>query len=394
VLSCLVFALLGASAFQARGNALDDARADAAQLVRVQSIATNVVEADSLFTNGYLAYGLESTQQRNEYEAAISLAARTIAQASRANPTDAADLAQVNQALTLYSARVAAARANSNQGFQVGTGYLRQAANLLRDDKTTPNMLPTLDKLIWANTQRVEDAYSASRWATLRLVLAALVVLAGLGVVQVWLARQTHRYLNVPLAAASGAVVLVLVVGAVVMASAESAANDVHDKSYASTLALARARIAVFTGKSQESISLIYLGTGGDSASAEKAYQDAYTAALAQLGVVQRQTGQDSGVGELTSWNKVHAGVYTTAQTNWTKAATLATNRSDPLNTHFTNLDGVTKKLLDTEATAVDKGLSDNHGVLLLLGWLTLVIGLVAAGAAWAGVSQRLEEYR
>jgi len=71
----------------------------------------------------------------------------------------------------------------------------------------------------------------------------------GLGAVQVWLARTTRRYLNLPLVAASAAVVLVLIAGGLVMAAAQRSANDVKDGSYAATLALAKARIAAYSGK-------------------------------------------------------------------------------------------------------------------------------------------------
>ena len=395
VLACLVFALLGASAFQARGNALDEARADAAQLIRVQQIATSVVDADSRFTNGYLSYGLDTTDQLSTYDVAITTAAQMIAEASRANPADAAKLAGVNQALTLYTARVAAARSNNALGNQVATGYLRQAANLLRDQGTSPNMLPTLNTLITANTARVDQAYSASRAATLRLALAALVVLAGLGLVQIWLARRTHRYLNLPLAGAGAAVLLVLIAGAIVMVSAQSKADEVRDGAYTSTLALANARIAAFTGKSAESISLIYLGTGGPYAASETVYQASSKLATADLETVNRVSKIAPGTKELLAWNTAHQKVYTAAQSDWIPAIKQATSTGQgSVNATFEALNSATKDALTKQAKAVDKDLGGSHGALVVLGWLTLVVGLLAAGAAWTGVSQRLEEYR
>jgi hypothetical protein len=397
VLACLAFALIGADAFRARGSALDQARADAAQLIRVQAIATSVVQADSLFTNGYLAYGLESNGQLAQYYAAMATASRSIAEASAANPADASDLATVNQALTQYTARVAAARANNGQGNQASTGYLRQAANLLRGTTPadgSPDMLPTLGNLIQANTQRVDDAYSTSDWATAWLVLAAVLAAAGLGVVQFWLARTTHRYLNVPLAGASVAVVLVLIAGALVMGSAQGRANQVRDGAYTATLALAKARIAAFTGKSAESISLIYLGTGGDYQGSEKTYQDSLGTARTQLTTVSQISGADAGMAELGGWDAQHSKIYTQAQTDWTTAVKQASAPDGALNASFKAVDTATASALTTQAAAVDDGLGGSHGLLVALGWITLVVGLVAAGAAWAGVSQRLEEYR
>jgi hypothetical protein len=392
VLACAAFALLGASAFQARGNALAEARSDAAQLVRVQQIATSVVKADSLFTNGYLAYGLDPTDQLNAYDDAIATASRSIAEASRANPADAADLAVVNDALTQYTARVAAARANNAQGNQVATGYLRQAANLLRQGTTSPNMLPTLQKLITANTQRVDDAYATSSWAVLRLALAALLALGGLVAVQVWLARHTHRYLNTPLAAATVAVALVLAGGAVVMVNAQSRANSIRDGAYTSTLALAKARIGAYTAKSNESISLIYIGTGGPYATSEGLYASSLADVRTQLAKV---TGVDSGAAKLAPWDTLHATIYARAQTDWPGAVKAGIDTgTDSVNEAFAAFDKATDAALTSQASAVDDGLGGSHGALVALGWLTLVVGLIAAGAAWAGISQRLEEYR
>jgi len=304
----------------------------------------------------------------------------------------------VNQALTLYTARVAAARSNNALGYPVATGYLRQAANLLRNQQPDqPAMLPTLSRLIDANTSRVNDAYSASNWATLRLALAAVLVLVALGVVQVWLARVTHRWINVQLAAATVAVLVVLVAGTVVMVNAQSRANDVRDGAYASTLDLALARINVFTAKSQESISLIYLGTGGGYAEAEKGFQDSLGKAKAQLKRVADADADNSGLDTVSqSWESTHKKVYDQAQTDWTGAAKLASAKAGTgnLNGTFNQVDQATDKVLTSRSQAVYDGLTSSHVPLLVLGWITLVVGLIAAGAAWAGVSQRLEEYR
>ena len=103
VLASLMLSLFGAAAFSIRQNALAEARASAAQLIRVQEIATQLVKADSLFTNGYLAYGLESPKNLTTYAGAISKASSLLAEASRASADDATSLAQVNSALTEYT---------------------------------------------------------------------------------------------------------------------------------------------------------------------------------------------------------------------------------------------------------------------------------------------------
>lgn len=394
VVACLAFAGLAAWALQLRASALSAARDHAAQLVRVQQIASDLVAADSQFTNGYLTFGQDSTAQLNAYDAAIADAAKLIAEASRAEPDDAAELSTVNEALATYTARVAAARANNKQGYQVGVGYLRQASDLLRSDARSPNLLPTLDKLVSDNAARVDDAFAVSRLATWLLVAAALIGLGALGYVQVWLARRSHRFLNLPLVAATTAVIVGLVAGTVVMVTAQSKARQVKDHSYAATLALANARIAAYVGKSYQSITLIYIGTGGDYPGSQVNYTAQVGKAKDRLAAASAG-GADVGATELQNWVAASDKLYTAALGDWVSAATSATQTgAGSVNTLFASFDQATRPALATQATAVEDGLSGSHGALVVLGWLALLLGIVAAGLAWAGISLRLEEYR
>lgn len=401
VLSCLALSLLGFSAFSARAGALADARSDAAQLIRVQQIATKLVEADSLFTNGNLAYGLESTSNLAAYDSAIREASNLVAEAAQAKPADAAALAEVNEQLTEYTARVASARANNVHAYQVATGYLRQANVLLRGDGDTgkvKGMLPTLQTLMATSDGRVDDAYDRSRLATWLLAGAVLLTLGGLVAVQVRLARRTHRYLNIPLAGASVVALLVLGVGSVVMVSAQANANDVRDTSYRALQNVARARIAAYTAKSAESISLIYLGTGGNYAAAQQQFEQSTQDAAARLKEVPGAASGGVGASELAAWKAKHGEIYKKASTSWQAAAKEATKDaaagSVTLNSTFAALEKVTSDALDTQARSVDSGLLSGRVPLTALSWVAIVAGLLAAVAAWAGIAQRLEEYR
>lgn len=393
VLACLAFAALADWSLQSRASALSQARAHAEQLVRIQQIASDLVAADSEFTNGYLTFGQDSTGQLTGFDTAVADASRLLAQAAQAEPADAAELARVNDALTQYTARVAAARANNRQGFQVGIGYLRQANQLLQST-ATPNLLPTLGDLITANSQRVDTAFSDSRAATWLLVLAVVLGLGVLVLAQVGLALRTHRVFNVPLVAATGAVLLAALAGGAAMAAAQSKADDVKNTSYAATLALANARISAYTGKSYESIALIYIGTGGDYPTAQKTYQTELATATAKLDVAKGK-GADAGRTELGRWSAANDALYAQAQDDWTGAATKASSTAaGGVNALFSAFDAATGPALQRQATAVSDGLTAYHGLLTVIGWAALVLGIVAAGASWLGVSLRLEEYR
>jgi hypothetical protein len=397
VLSCLALSLLGFASFSTRASALSDARADAAQLIRVQQIATTLVAADSRFTNGYLAYGLESSANLAAYDSAIREASNLIAEASAAQPADAPTLAAVNDQLTQYTARVAAARANNVHGFQVATGYLRQANVLLRGDtagKDRPSgMLPALERLMTVNSDRVDGAYDRSGFATWILVGTVLITFGGLITVQVRLARRTHRYLNVPLAVSSVIALLLLGAGSVVMMSAQVHASDVRDTSYRALQNVARARIAAYTAKSAESISLIYLGTGG----AHQTAQAQFVQSTKETSQLLRDLREMPGSAELAAWQAKHKEVYSEASTQYENAIKKATRDSadaSTLNGTFTALEKATGVYLQAQAGSVDSGLLAGRVPLLVLSWLSIIVGLCAAVLAWAGVSQRLEEYR
>ena len=94
-------------------------------------------------------------------------------------------------------------------------------------------------------------------------------MLGGLLAVQIWLARRSRRVFNIPMTWGTLAVVVSLALGAVTLIVTQATINSVHDTSYAATRALAQERIAAFDAKANESLTLVYQGTG-------QAYEKAY----------------------------------------------------------------------------------------------------------------------
>jgi hypothetical protein len=404
VLSCLVFALLGAAAFQSRASALADAKADAAQLIRVQQIATEVVRADSLLTNSFPTPGAETAGQVADFDLALANAGQSVADAAAANPADGPELAQVSDALGQYRQYATSARIYNREGKQVALGYLRQAGAALRGpDPASPNLatgpglLPTLDRLIKDSTDRVDAAYTASTWATVEMVGADVIALGGLVLVQVWLAKRSRRYLNLPLVAASGAVLVVLVAGVFVMAGSQSRATTVRDNSYKSLKALADARISVNAAKSDASISFLYQRTGGSS----DTYRKDYGARTAKVSQSLQAAGSATPPGAARDFATWKAAADTLIRTDyasnpaaWQQAATGVSALDQPFNRPFQALDAALERGIDTQAEDVSKGLGQGNAPIVVLGWLALVVGLLAAVLSWAGIAQRLEDYR
>ncbi|HEY6793642.1 MAG TPA: hypothetical protein VI248_03050 [Kineosporiaceae bacterium] len=398
---CLVFGALSAAAFQARSTALANADADAAQLIRVQQITTEVVRADSLLTATFPSPEKETAEQVDAFNQALKNAAQLVAQAAAANPADGDHLAAVSDALGQYRQYATSARIYNKLHDQSALGYLRQAGTALRGGGggnpnliTGNGMLPALNKLIAANSQRVKDAYAASGWATWEMIGADLVALAGLGWVQVWLARRTRRYLNLPLVAASAGVLAVGLAGLVVMTAAQSRATTVRDTSYTAFTALADARIAANTAKSDASISFLYLRTGGSALSYETEFMTA--AALVQ----QRVDTAGSAVGttnvghDFSTWRGEAEKVFQTSTENWPTVAAAMADPAQPFNVSFQAVDDSLRRGIEQQARAVDVGLGTGDLTLRVLAWLAVGVGLVSAVLAWAGIAQRLEDYR
>ncbi|MBE3074221.1 MAG: hypothetical protein IMZ75_04635 [Actinobacteria bacterium] len=385
----LIFAVAAFSTFGASDDALRRGGANAAQLVRIQAIHTNLVRADADATNAFLVGGLEPADQRANYTSSLAQASRLIAQAARAQPADGPALGALNSSVLTYAGLIEQARATNRQALPVGAQYLRVASSGLRSDA-----LPVLDALVKANDARVGAEFDAATGASGALisggVLALLILLGGMG----WLSLRTHRYVNVPLAGATAAVLVTLVVGSISLASVSSRVGTVRDGSYAATLATARARIAAFDAKSNESLTLIARGSGS---AFEKAWVSSSDIVTAQSAASARLSNDAASMGGL--WQG-YADTHTRIRKaddggRWEDAVNQAIgNDPQSANAKFDAFDARSGAALTSNSRAVSDSLDAPRTWLPFAAWLGLLVGIAAAVSAWWGVSLRLEEYR
>jgi membrane protein required for beta-lactamase induction len=398
VVASLAFAVLGAMAFADRRSALADARAQAAQLVRVQSIQIALARADALATNAFLAQGtgVPPADLVKQYEDAVSEASRRIADAARAQPADGPSLARVNDQLTDYTGRIATAWAvrQDPQTPTLATGYLGLASQtLLRE-----GMLRTLDDVTKADATRVDDAFAASARAGRQLLLAGAGVVVVLLLVGLRLALLSKRYVNVPLLGAAALVAVFTIVGGLVMAAVQSRSDEVRRTSYAATRALADARVAAYRAKADESITLIRQ----NFTLTPTGYQDPATENVnrvnQQLQAAGRAGAALTPANPLAAWSAVHKAVIEAVNGGQIeKAKDLATGPATTAGTSnqaFTVFEQATREELDQQSAAVSSDLGGAGWLLLVLAALAILVGLLAAAGSWFGLSQRLEEYR
>jgi hypothetical protein len=403
VLAAVLVALGGGAALQERSSALDEAKRSAAHLVLVQGVQINLVQANADVSNSFLKFGLEPVKQQLDFIDKIQAASRDLALAANASPEDAASLGRVNADLTRYAEYIGRARANNRSGNPVGANYLSTASDLLLEDVTNDSNVVTKQSMVSElkgrsddDREKIESAYSRATHASWWLALVAIIGLGVLIWAQIYLARRSRRILNVPLAASTVGLLAALVVAAGAMAVSQSKANDVRDGSLANATALSDSRVAAFTAKSTESLTLINRGSATDE---DKEWKAAITTATTSLGKVDAQAVEGKATTALAGYAKLHAAINAAdVKGKWDDAVVSAVapgSAGKPsANSQFTVYDGETSKALDSEARSATSDLGQAGGALLPAGILVVLIGLLAALGAWWGISLRLDEYR
>jgi hypothetical protein len=221
-------------------------------------------------------------------------------------------------------------------------------------------------------------------------VLALLILIGGM----VWLSRRTHRYVNVPLAGATAAILVTLVIGAISLGAVGSRVNDVRKGAYAATLATATARIAAFDAKSNESLTLIARGSGS---AFEKAWVASSNVVAGQSAAAARLSSDAASMGGLwKGYVGTHAQIRKADDGGQWEGAVKQAIGSGPTsaNATFNAFDAGSGAALSSSSRAASDSLDAPRTWLPFAAWLGLLVGIAAAVSAWWGVSLRLEEYR
>lgn len=383
VVAGLIIGLIGALTFAYLALSLSRAKADTAQLIRVQKIQSNLLSADATATNAFLVGGLEAPAQRAAYDQAMSSISSLIAEAARAQPADGAALAALNQQVVSYAATIEQARANNRQGLPVGAQYLRNASADLR--ATT---LPILDNLVNANAARAADEMHAG--AGYIVIVLAVLGLVAVIVAQIWLARTFKRRINVGMLA-SAVVLLLIVIGSLVaVLQLRGALNDISTGSLAAVNTAADTRIEANNAKSNESLTLIARGSGQSFETAWKSSADAVANNLSRL----------SDKPELASQWQAYTDVHSQIRElddggQWDKAvAKAAGSGKSSSNTVFGTFDGNLASYLDGVSQDASNSLADEQPIMIVAAILILLAGVAVALLGRWGVTERLKEYR
>ncbi|HRW17767.1 MAG TPA: hypothetical protein P5181_02865 [Dermatophilaceae bacterium] len=393
-LAAVAFGILGGVSLASSAGSLDAAAANARQLVRVQAIYADLLRADADATNGFLVGGFEDAARRADYTDAMGRVTATIAEAAREQRADGTALAALNTKVAGYAALVEQARAYNRQGLPVGAQYMTSASASLRTDA-----VPILESLRQANTARAEAEFRGASSAPIMgwSGLGALVVFL---LVALWLARRTHRYVNVGLTAAAATVLAALLAGMVTLGSIGAQTEQVRLNSFAGTVALTSARVAAFDAKANESLGLIRRGQAKSNEDLYAARSATVTAATTALSKVVWTGGDRTSAATLaaawTAYDTAHKAVRAKDDGgDWDGAVALATTTdATGSSAAFAAFEQQSAEALSGFREQLDSRIGLPATMAKGTGLLILLAGLTAAGLAMRGIGKRVEEYR
>ena len=379
----LVVGLVGALTFAYLAFSLNRAEADATQLIRVQKIQTNLLSADATATNAFLVGGLEPPAQRAAYDNAMVAASTLIADAAQAQPADAEALSVLNQQLVSYAASIEQARANNRQGLPVGAQYLRVASTQLRG-----TAIPVLDNLVQSNADRAADEMDV-RIGYLAVTIA-LLGLAAVVLIQVWVARRFRRRINPGLLLSSIVLLLGVVIGLIGVQQLNGSVKAIKNGSYTALNVAAAARIDANNAKSNESLTLIARGSGQSFETAWSASSDSVSKNLSYL------VDQTDLQTKWQAYTQVHRAIRTLDDGgSWEAAVARATGTGDDsANTTFGSFDASLTSYLEQVSDTTSGSLSERQPGLVIGSILILLAGIAAALLGRWGLAARLKEYR
>ncbi len=262
VVGAACVAVIATSAEQARERAAEAARTQTEPLlVQASNLYTALSDANATVATNLLSGGLEPPAKRARYEHDLLVASSSLAALTREGGTSAsapAALSVVADQLPVYSGLVESARANNRQGFPIGAAYLRQAALLLEF-----SVLPAADRLYGTEAQRLSDDYhSGTATTTLVAFIVATVVSIGLLLLTLrYLARISHRILNVPVLVATLVFSAVSLWGVIGMVNEQNALATAQRNGSDPVEVLSASKVLLSRAQGDQSLTLVNRGT-------------------------------------------------------------------------------------------------------------------------------------
>ena len=380
----VLFGVLSATGVDRRASSLQAADQASQQLIAVQDVQVRLVHADAIARENYLRGGIEDGSKRATYVAELAAVSDgLVSVANSVLSNEAATLAGVSAQLSRYSGLVEQARANNRQGFPVGAAYLR-IANTLSVAMATDlqDVQASLRTQVNDNLDRADKAglwLRATGWPLFILLLAG----------GMWVASRFRRTLNLPIGVAGVVVLLMLIIGGTVQASAMSDAEAATAGPLQAADLAAQARSAAFTAHAQEFSTLIARGSGADDGE----WQTSIATTELALGGVCADPSECAPLTYLTAYTSSHASLRDSDNNgDWDSARQSSLDGDAALAfAAFDRASSETAASLGAQAATAMSSAADGLAALRVVAFLA---GLAVAAMVIVGYSQRLREYR
>jgi hypothetical protein len=349
-----------------------------------QNLYAALSAADAAAASAFLSGGMETAPMRARYQQALASAASALADAT-AGATDAdtrTAVAEISAQLAAYTGLLESARANNRQGFPIGSAYLREASSLMQ---TT--LLPGAERIYTRDLATVDEDQRAIGSAPMLGLVLLLLVLVAIGVGSVIVYARTNRQFNMGLVVAAAAVLLVIVW--IVVATRLAAGNIEHSRTEGTARfgQLAQARILAQQARTYETLQLI---AHGDITASETSFNGHIGDLGTQLG-----TAPSAAADGVQKWTASHRKQVEAYQGGDYPAAVAQAIGTEP-GASAAQFAAVESSLRDeiehTRATLRDR-VSAAGARLAWSPTGTLVLMVVAAAAAVAGLWPRLKEF-
>ena len=414
----IAFGVVAVQAANTRRDAVRHVTTTEQLLVSAVDLSASLSDAHATAALSFLVGGPEPADSRRQYARALQTAGVGVAQLARSlgtSPQSGRAVRTITSRLPVYAGLIDSARTNNRRGYPVGNAYLRSASKTMRGE-----ILPAARDLYKLEAQSLTASLrqGVSTSTALAVVVAGLALLMMLAGTQVFIARTTHRIINVPLLAAT-VVLLGLVTWIVVafvlqqraLAQAQRLGSDPVEL-------LTAARILASRAQANESIALAARG-GGEGEPLLKDVDRGFAAVVEPIGKDRPGPARGSGgllheaavIAEPTperidaiyaayrTYLAAHERVVVEEQRgDFSEAVKLAVRRrpggrlstreaAANLNDALVRAVHVAQRTFEREASRAQSAL---NGLRVGIPALTIACALLAL----LGVRQRLEEYR
>lgn len=359
---------LGSEGYQAAPSST------ASQLSHVQRAQGQLLRADAESREDVVRVSLGGASDRAQLDEAADSASAAIGSALRTgNGAAGGTLASVNKAVTTYLRTAERAQANAKTAPAAAAKEIQAAGATLRTSG-----VERLESVAQSDTQRLVQGPGGGNLARIVGALTTAMLILG----ALWLAQRTHRAVNPGLLAAT-----LITAGLTWLALNPQTLPGTSVTAVKQADALRDLRTQMYAARTAE---LDRLAPGATTASADSAW----TAAVKKVGTLTRGKwlggGSDSAASDATraAWQD-----YAARHTAVTKATTNA-SRLAALQASTTQWDKL-MTALDADFSATQKDVNAEAGTpALISAGAALLAGLLAAGLAWSGISQRLREFQ